>query len=191
MTEPNPYEAPQAAEPLSVGTAAKRAGGIGLILLLTPPAVFIAFGGSCAAALLTPDVSSPSIGYAIGFLMFLGIPWGVLVAMTSWAAWRHYRSTESHERRGRITILLLTPIVVAGAIWLGFAATNVPASDRNALRDAAACTRRHALPGLALRSHSDLTQWARVSDPAQGSDRRSRRSPEDMSGESRLRMDFY
>ena len=124
MTEPNPYEAPQAAEPLSVGTAAKRAGGIGLILLLTPPAVFIAFGGSCAAALLTPDVSSPSIGYAIGFLMFLGIPWGVLVAMTSWAAWRHYRSTESHERRGRITILLLTPIVVAGAIWLGFAATN-------------------------------------------------------------------
>lgn len=124
MTDPNPYESPQAAEPMSVGTVAKRAGGIGLILMLTPLAVIIAFGGSCAAALLTPDISNRSIGYAVGFLMFLGIPLGVLVAMTSWAAWRHYRSTEPHERRGRITILLLTPIVVAGVIWLDFAVTN-------------------------------------------------------------------
>lgn len=123
MTEPNPYESPQSGEPISLGRVAKRAGGIGIILLLTPLAVLIALGASCTASILALRASHPGTDAAPFLLAAPVIPFGVLVAMTGYAAWRHYRSTAPHERRGRITILLLTPWAVVAATGLGFAAT--------------------------------------------------------------------
>jgi hypothetical protein len=123
MSNLNPYESPQSGEPTSLGQVAKRAGGIGIILLLTPLAVVIAFGANCTVAILALRATPPGTSEAPFFLAIPVVSFGVLVAMTYWAVWRHYRRTETHQRRGRITILLLTPLVVVAATGLEFAAT--------------------------------------------------------------------
>lgn len=82
----NPYEPPR--DPQPKGTM-KRAFGVGAIILLTPLAVLIAGGLSCAASLVVLD--SPLVGQSldsaiiVGLSVFLGPPVLVLIAMVWWA----------------------------------------------------------------------------------------------------------
>jgi hypothetical protein len=89
--EPNPYESPREAEPLTAKLVVKRGLGVGAILLLTPIAVIIAFGTSCGAvnAFMNAYVESPNFGRAlvpIALAIFFLPPAITLVAMLCWAS---------------------------------------------------------------------------------------------------------
>jgi hypothetical protein len=92
--EPNPYESPRSGEPLTKGTTIKRSIGAGAILLLTPIAVAIAFGASCAAtyAVLSTSFFGNNYGLAfiVGWSIFLIPPVAVLLGMI-WLAIRARR----------------------------------------------------------------------------------------------------
>jgi len=102
--EQNPYESPQADKPVTTRQLIRRALGVGTILLVTPVAVGIAFGGSCAATnmfLALPWVNKMSLNELIGFglAVFLIPPVIVLVAMVGWAIWTYRRNKRRSERQ--------------------------------------------------------------------------------------------
>src|SRR5262245_32469283 len=68
MTDPNPYEPPREPEPLTTGKVVKRGVGVGVILLLTPLAVLIAFGASCAATYAFLNTSLFGQNYGLAFI---------------------------------------------------------------------------------------------------------------------------
>jgi hypothetical protein len=97
MSEPNPYEPPRESEQLTTGKVVKRGIGVGVILLLTPLAVLIAFGASCAAVNVFMDrfVEKPLFGNAfvvVAFSIFLLPPAITLVGMIWWASATYRRS---------------------------------------------------------------------------------------------------
>jgi hypothetical protein len=113
MSEPNPYEPPRELEPLTKRQLFKRGIGVGLILLLTPPATAIATMASCAASRVL-DRYSP--------LILFGIPIGVLTGLVIWAAiLDRWRSDRSRRVVSRTAILLTTPVVVLAAVAVGVA----------------------------------------------------------------------
>lgn len=101
--EPNPYEPPREPEPLTTGKVLKRGLGVGTIILLTPLAVAITFGASCAATyavLDLPAINKAGLGTVIvaGFAVFLTPPVAVLIAMISWAIRSHHRNKPPADR---------------------------------------------------------------------------------------------
>jgi hypothetical protein len=95
--EDNPYEAPREQEPLTTGKIVKRSLGVGAIVALTPLAVIIAFGGSCAATYAvrqTPSMRGADLGRLIYVQLttFLVPPIVVLFAMIVWAIRTHLRN---------------------------------------------------------------------------------------------------
>jgi hypothetical protein len=89
MTDPNPYEPPRESELVTTAKVIKRGIGVGLILLLTPIAVLVAFGASCALTIAVVD--SPLFGqnyglvFVVGWSIFLLPPMIVLAGMIWWA----------------------------------------------------------------------------------------------------------
>ena len=82
----NPYQSPRESDPLAKKPPVKRAIGVGTILLLTPLAVLIAGGASCAAAVAIVDSSSDiNVAITVGMIVFLAPPVLALVAMIWWA----------------------------------------------------------------------------------------------------------
>ena len=106
--EPNPYESPKVPEPLTAGAVVRRSIGAGTILLLTPVAVIIAFGGSCAATNAFVSTNLFDLGTAIfvGFSIFLIPPAVVLIGMIWWAGRENARAKaaardkRTEEKRG-------------------------------------------------------------------------------------------
>jgi hypothetical protein len=80
----NPYQPPREPDPLTKKPPLKRAIGVGTILLLTPLAVLIAGGASCAAAVaIVERFSDTAMG--VGMIVCLTPPALALVAMIWWA----------------------------------------------------------------------------------------------------------
>ena len=77
----------------------KRSIGVGAILLLTPVAVAIAFGASCAAtiAVLNTNIFGQNYGamFVVGWAIFLLPPLAVLIGMLWWAKRRSRESSKS------------------------------------------------------------------------------------------------
>src|SRR4029453_15749270 len=96
MPDPNPYEPPREPEALTTPQVVKRGIGVGVILLLTPVAVAIAFGASCAAtyAFLNTSLFGQNYGlvFIFGWSIFLLPPFAVLVGMIWWASATYRRS---------------------------------------------------------------------------------------------------
>ena len=95
----NPYKPPQEQEPLTTGKVAKRGLGVGAIILLTPVAVAIAFGATCAAAYAVSPlvVAMPAAAQVITsavIVLFVVLPGMVLTAMIRWAMRTHRRGRE-------------------------------------------------------------------------------------------------
>jgi len=106
--EENPYESPRTPEPLTKGTIAKRVIGVGAIVALTPFAVLIAFGASCAAVNAYVNATLPrmeAVGggwlFGIWFIsawsVFLLPPAIVLGAMIWWAVRHHSRNKIAYK----------------------------------------------------------------------------------------------
>ena len=89
--EPNPYESPQAREPLKPAQIAKRGIGVLAIALLTPVAVGIVGFISCNAGWFGIASSSSdtqkqaALTVAVGLAVSWIPPLAVLVAMVWWA----------------------------------------------------------------------------------------------------------
>jgi hypothetical protein len=106
--EPNPYKAPRPS-----GQLARRAGkgkvGLGVMLLLTPPAMVIAVMGSCAAA-MTVDGRWRT-------WVFFGLSFAALIAALVTIQLLTNRAAQNPSgRRALARILWSTPIVV-GISW--------------------------------------------------------------------------
>jgi hypothetical protein len=112
MTDPNPYEPPQAPQPLKRVHVVKRGLGVAAILLLTPPAMVVAIMGSCAVARMAPG---QPIWLAIG--MPLAVLTGLMVGAV---LLDRPRKGDPNQRPSRAGILLATPAVVVMAVGLGF-----------------------------------------------------------------------
>ena len=90
MSDPNPYQPPQTPEPLTTAKIVKRGLGVVAILLLTPVAVAIAGGVSCAAGMAylgsmeKETDATVSTAVAISFIP----PALVLIGMLCWAVTR-------------------------------------------------------------------------------------------------------
>src|SRR5688500_20270672 len=108
--EQNPYQSPQADKPLKRAQIVKRGVGLGAILLLTPPAFFLAVFTSCAASFAGSPVLT---------VVFLAIPPAALAGML-WAAdhVRERREGDQNFSRFRKT-LYATPVVVLVASGIG------------------------------------------------------------------------
>jgi hypothetical protein len=116
MADVNPYEPPKSESPLSGAKAVKRWFGVGLILLLTPPALVVASVTSCADSRWVPG-SSP-------LQLTIAGPLAVLTALMFWAAAIHYaRQGAPRHTPSRIALLLSTPLFVAGGTAVGFLLT--------------------------------------------------------------------
>lgn len=92
MSDPNPYTPPQVPDPLTTTTVVKRGLGLVVILLLTPVAVVVTGGISCAAGAAYfnqfGNESDPLMRgdpLAVAMSIFLVPPLIVLVAMLGWA----------------------------------------------------------------------------------------------------------
>ncbi len=102
MSEPNPYQPPQSPEPLTTTKVVKRGVGLAVILLLTPVAVIITGGISCAAGAaylrLYDNIPTDSM-LNTALAIFLIPPAFVLFGMLSWAAvrWPHRQPVRSKE----------------------------------------------------------------------------------------------
>ena len=87
--EQNPYESPREQKPLTAGTTIKRSIGVGLILILTPIAVAVAFGASCAATntFLNTNIFGQNylLVFIVAWALFLLPPAAVLTGMLWWA----------------------------------------------------------------------------------------------------------
>jgi hypothetical protein len=93
MSDPNPYTPPQVSDPLTATKVVKRGVGLVVLFLLTPVAVVITGGISCAAGAMYFEAHShdPPPGYdplAVAMVIFLAPPLFVLVAMLGWAGVR-------------------------------------------------------------------------------------------------------
>jgi hypothetical protein len=95
MSDPNPYTPPQVPDPLTTTKAVKRGLGLVVILLLTPVAIVITGGISCAAGAAYfnqfGNESDPLMRgdpLAVALSIFLVPPVFVLVAMLGWAGFR-------------------------------------------------------------------------------------------------------
>jgi hypothetical protein len=55
MENPNPYESPREPEPRPRAQPLRRTLGVSIIILLTPPAVFIAVGATCGIPAILPS----------------------------------------------------------------------------------------------------------------------------------------
>jgi hypothetical protein len=87
MAEPNPYKPPQSPEPLKPIQVAKRGLGLLAIILLTPVAVLITGGISCAAGAAYFDAhQNAPWPVERALTIFLVPPLLVLVGMICWAA---------------------------------------------------------------------------------------------------------
>jgi len=110
--EPNPYESPKADEPLKSAQVVKRGLGVVAILLLTPVAVAVAFGGSCAATngFLSSRFFNRLFGQELGLVILVGLsiflipPIVVLIGMLRWAIATKRRNAvhQSAEKRGDV-----------------------------------------------------------------------------------------
>jgi hypothetical protein len=84
----NPYESPKVPQPVQRRPLLRRSVGGALILLLTPVAIAIAYGGSCAAtnAFLDTNVFGQNYGLValVGFSIFLIPPIVVFIGMVWW-----------------------------------------------------------------------------------------------------------
>jgi hypothetical protein len=89
MSDPNPYDPPQTPTPLAPAQTVKRGLGVAAILLLTPLALMIAGGVSCATAMAMVDAVEATFGGGVGLALFLIVsfvpPIVVLVLMICWA----------------------------------------------------------------------------------------------------------
>ena len=87
--EENPYQAPRDQKPLTAARAIKRSIGAGIILILTPIAVAVAFGASCAAtnAFLNTNIFGQNylLVFIVAWAVFLLPPAAVLAGMLWWA----------------------------------------------------------------------------------------------------------
>ena len=86
---PQPYESPREEKPLTTISVVKRSIGAGVILLLTPVAVLVAGGLSCAAAVDYVDSSLSGENWGdvmlVAWSIFLLPPVAVLIGMIWWA----------------------------------------------------------------------------------------------------------
>jgi len=84
MSEPNPYEPPREPEPATRKQLVKRGLGVGVILLLTPVAIFATFFVTCAVAwpaMARVDEPEPPLFWTITL-----IPTALVAAgMLAWA----------------------------------------------------------------------------------------------------------
>jgi hypothetical protein len=101
MSDPNPYESPREPPPPSTGQVVKRGVGVVTILLLTPLAVLIAAGASCAATIAVVD-SPPFAGkyglaFIVGWAIFLPPPIAALAAMIWWARHTYVRDQAARQ----------------------------------------------------------------------------------------------
>jgi hypothetical protein len=155
MSDPNPYQPPQTPEPLTKGKVIKRAVGVGVVLLLTPIAVAIAFTLACTTASFAPALKHPLWHIILRFGYLFVPPFLVLSAMLMWAARIHLQQTRPGERGRRVAILLFTPVavVVATAVSFGLTYLYVEAPGPRQFDSAAmivGCLLFFAPPSLAL-----------------------------------------
>jgi hypothetical protein len=108
MTEPNPYESPKVEQPLKAGQIVKRSIGVGVVLLLTPPAMLIAIGICCSASSFTP-----------GWLTILVILFGPFVFLSGMMAWAASYVEEDHRAPSRLKALYAVPRIVAVGVAVG------------------------------------------------------------------------
>jgi hypothetical protein len=118
MSEPNPYEPPKTDQQLKRSQKLKRSVGVGVILLLTPPALVVTFLTCCTVSRVLFNEPGSVLGL-IGPLL-------VLVGLMTWAArldrgTRDERLTASRRRR----ILLAMPFIVAGSLFIGMLLAGV------------------------------------------------------------------
>ena len=90
MSDPNPYEPPQTPEPLTTEKVVKRGLGVVAILLLTPLAVAIAGGISCAAGMAFLGSTGKETDATVGTACAISFipPALVLIGMLWWAVKR-------------------------------------------------------------------------------------------------------
>jgi cbb3-type cytochrome oxidase subunit 3 len=94
---------------------------VAAILMLTPLAVLIAFGGSCAAthAFVNTSIFSEDYGmvFVVAFLIFLIPPAVVLIGMIWWAVRTHSRAKAdaAKERHGELAGDSLNALAHPGA----------------------------------------------------------------------------
>ena len=115
MDDPNPYEPPKVTGPLRPAQLIKPGIGIGLILLLTPPAMAIAVLTSCTLLTrFTPHVEGVEFIAAV-------LPLVVLTGLMVWASvLARPRKDDPNQMSPRIGYLLITPVVVLLALAVGF-----------------------------------------------------------------------
>ena len=114
MAEPNPYDPPRETERLTKGQVRKRQFGLGVILLLTPPAVAIAVISCCSAEQVLPEAMRQSVVF--------GGPPAVLAALMILAAVVAWPRNDMRKRTwSQVAILLATPVAVLVGWGGGFA----------------------------------------------------------------------
>jgi hypothetical protein len=99
MSDPSPYQPPQSPDPLSTAKAVKRGVGLLVILLLTPVAVVITGGISCAAGATYfnafGNLKGPPDHGLVALSIFLIPPILVLLGMLGWAIARSIKRAEA------------------------------------------------------------------------------------------------
>jgi hypothetical protein len=113
MSDPNPYQSSQTTEPRRRNPLVKRGLGVGVILLLTPPAIVVAIASSCTAARAVPGYSAAFIPIAAPFLVLTGM-------MVAAVVLDRPQRGDPNRTRSRAGIFLATPAVVALAAGIGF-----------------------------------------------------------------------
>ncbi len=103
MSDPNPYEPPETPHSLTRKQVAKRGLGVTAILLLTPVAVVVAGGVSCAAAAVMVDRIANNIETVFWIMLFVFIPPPVIVlcGMFVWAWRAAHRPRSEHSESER------------------------------------------------------------------------------------------
>jgi hypothetical protein len=111
--EPKPYRAPEETKPLANLAVTKRAIGLAVTLLLTPPALAIAVIGSCKIAEAVPG--------DLGLFIVLGGPFAALCAVLMSILATSNRLVENREREIAVDrILSATPIAVGLCYVVGW-----------------------------------------------------------------------
>jgi hypothetical protein len=101
----NPYQSPRDPVAMTTSKVVKRGLGVGAILLLTPVAIAIASGGSCAAVIAYVGATLPGIEGSTnrwlinawivsGWSVFLLPPVATLAGMIWWAVQAHRRAKQ-------------------------------------------------------------------------------------------------
>lgn len=109
----NPYESPREPEPITKEQIAKRAVGLGALILLTPPAMIIAVLCCCSGA--------SWLGYDFAGWIAFGGPLVILSAlMATGVILDRFHASTTGPSASRIALFIGTPFVVAGATVAGF-----------------------------------------------------------------------